>query len=162
MKSLFGAVALVGLVLALAVHIATALKVDVYSRVPLVALLHFVAIGLFGLFVLTGGYRLRLEEVTSRLPGWALAVVAAMIAYVVVNSVICAGLSGEGNASVLQGQYVLMSHGRVLAHISERDYHLHRAYELRLYSGIWAAACLVSAVYFILWRGGEGTHLGIT
>jgi uncharacterized membrane protein YdcZ (DUF606 family) len=152
MRSSLGTVALAGLVLSLAVHVATSLGLDVYSRFPLVFLLHFVALVLFGLFALTGGYRLKFEEVTSRLPGWALAVGAVTVAYVLVNSLICAGLSGEGNANVLQGQYVLMSHGRVLAHISEHDYHLHRAYELRLYSGLWVASCLVSAIYFFLWH----------
>lgn len=153
MRSALGVVALAGLVLSLAVHLATSLGLDLYSRFPLVWLLHLVAIGLFGCVALSGGYRLKLEEVTSQLPGWALAVAALTIIYVLVNSLVCAGLSGEGNASVFRGQYVLMSHGHVLAHISEGDYHLHRAYELRLYSGIWVASCLVSAIYFFLWRG---------
>ena len=152
MKSALGSAALVGLIVSLAVHVATSIGIDVYSQFPPVWVLHFAAIAIFGAFVLSGGHRLELGEATTRLPAWAVLVVAATIAYVLVNSVVCAGLLGEGNANVLGGHYVLTSHGRVLAQISERDYHLHRATELRLFSGLWLASCLVSTVYFLLWR----------
>ncbi len=152
MKSALGSAALVGLIVSLAVHVATSIGIDVYSQFPPVWVLHIASIALFGAFVVYGGHRLKLDEVTTRVPTWAVLVVAATIAYVVVDSVVCAHLAGAGNASLLEGQYVLTSHGRVLAHISERDYHLHRATELRLLSGIWLVACLVSTVYFLLWR----------
>lgn len=84
MRSALGVVALAGLVLSLAVHLATSLGLDLYSRFPLVWLLHLVAIGLFGCVALSGGYRLKLEEVTSQLPCWALAVAALTIIYVLV------------------------------------------------------------------------------
>jgi len=151
-KSALGFAALVGLILSLAVHVAVSFGIDVYSRFPLVWALHFVAIALFGSFVVFGGYRLRLDEVTSHVPPWAVLVVILTGTYVLVNTVACAVLSGEGNANVRKGEYVLASHGRVLAHISERDYHLHRVIELRLFSGLWLEACLVAAVYFFLWR----------
>ena len=151
-RSALGFAAVVGFMLSLAVHVATTLSVDVYSRFQPVWVLHFVAIALLVSFLLSGGYHLKLDEVTAKVPTWAVLVVAVTGVYALVNTAVCAALSGEGNANVLQGQYVLTSHGRVLAHISERDYHFHRATELRLFSGIWLAACLVAAVYFLLWR----------
>ena len=137
------------LVLSTAVHVATALDLDVYSRFPFVSLLHLVAIGLFGLFVLAGGYRLKLDDVTSRLPVWALAAVAATVAYVVVNTLVCAGLSGEGNASVLQGQYVLVSHGQIYGACFRRR--LSPSSGLRTAAVFWdlgGRSYLVPAIYF--------------
>ncbi len=157
MKPALGSAALVGLILSLAVHIATSLGIDVYSQFPPVWVLHIASVALFGAFVLSGRHRLKLDKATTRVPSWAVLVVLATIAYVLVNTVVCAGVSGEGNANMLDGQYVLTSHGRVLAHISERDYHLHRATELRLFSGLWLVSFLVSTVYFFLWREDRNT-----
>jgi hypothetical protein len=142
MRRGLGFAALAGFMLSLGVHSATIRGIDMYSRWPGVWVLHFVALILFGMFVLTAGYRIRFNEIFLRLPGWAVVSVVAVFLYAVVNCLVFAGFSGEGNA-----------------HVSEPDYHLHRAYELRFFSGVWAALFMVATVYFLLWRDNlDGTR----
>ena len=58
--------------------------------------LHSAAIAIFKVVsCCLAGIALALGEATTRLPAWAVLVVAATIAYVLVNSVVCTGLIGE-------------------------------------------------------------------
>jgi hypothetical protein len=147
-----GSLALVGFTLALVVHVETIAGVDVYSRFPPVWLLHLGALLLFGLFVLSGGHRIKPSEILYHLPTWAIMVIAAVFVYSLINFVVCESITGGSLADVLGDQYVLSSHRRVLAHISQAEYHLHRAYELRAFSGTWLVFYSVPTVYFFLWR----------
>lgn len=153
-----GLAAAAGVVLSMSIQFMTAQGVDACSRIPPVWLLHFMTLALFGAFVISVGHRLASHEVNSRLPTWAVLLTAAATLYVAVNTIICIRMGGEGNPQVLEGHYVVTSHGRVLAQISESAYHLRRAYELRLFSGIWLLLCLVSALYFLFWRGSSDSQ----
>ena|ERR1700685_1064346 len=73
-------------------------------------------------------------------------------AYTLFNFFLGTNLAGDGNADVMGGQYVLASHGHVLTHVSEPEYHLHRAWELRLFSRHWLIFYFVPTVYFFFWR----------
>ena len=142
MNRLSGWTAFTGLFLALVVHIATATGVDVYALFPPVWLLHLGAILVFGLFALSGRKvfrsRLQLDEMMDHLPVWVVLVFAVVFAYALLNVFLCLPFTGNGGtADLVDGQYVLRSHGRVLAQLTEPEYHVHRAYELRFFSGIW-------------------------
>jgi len=79
-------------------------------------------------------------------------------AYTVFNFVLCVSVAGDGNADVVGGQYVVASHGRVLSHLSVQEYHRHRAFELRIFSGIRVTFCLAAVVYFFLWKEEEQSY----
>ena len=151
-----GRIALVGFTLALLVHVAAVAGVDVSSRFPYVWLLHF---GVFLAFIPIAfsarkGFRERrlgFDEITSHLPGWAVGLAGAMFAYALFNFILCSRFT-NGNAVTVGGHYLLVSHGRVLAHLTEREYHLHRAYEVRLFSGFWLTFFLIPGLYFLTWR----------
>jgi hypothetical protein len=151
-----GWAALAGFLLALAVHIATVFGVDVSSRFPSVWLLHIGALLVFGLFVFSarGAFAngMKLHVIMDHLPTSAVLAVAVAFAYALFNFFLGTNVIGAGNAEVVAGQYVLTSHGRVLAHVSELEYHLRRAWELRLFSGHWLFFYLVPMVYFFFWR----------
>jgi hypothetical protein len=147
-----GSLALAGFALALVVHIETIAGVDVYSRFPAVWLLHLGALLLCGLSILSAGYRLKPSEIVYHLPTWAIVIVATVFVYSLINFLVCASVTGGGNADMLGTQYVLVDHGRVSAHISRAEYHLHRAYELRAFSGHWIFFYLLPTVYFFLWH----------
>jgi hypothetical protein len=146
----------VGFILALAVHVGTVFDVDVSSRFPAVWLLHLGALLVFGLFVLSarGAFAnaLKAHEIMNHLPTSAVLAVAVVFAYGLLNGFLYQNATGGGNADLAGGQYLLTSHGRVLAHLSELEYHLHRAWELRLFSGFWLIFYFAPMVYFFFWR----------
>jgi hypothetical protein len=89
MRRVWALTALVGFVLALAVHIGTASGIDVSSRFSAVWLLHFGSLLVFGLFVLAGRgafvNALKAHEITDHLPGWAVVLAAVVFAYALLN-----------------------------------------------------------------------------
>lgn len=152
-----GLIAFVGFFLALLVHILTLASIDVSSQFPYVWSLH---VGMFLVwipFVLFERkrfrmQRIRLGEIMSGLPPWASFLVSVAFVYMILNFFLCAHVSGGGNADIVGGQYVLSSHGRILAHLTENEYHLHRAYEVRMFSGVWLTFYLIPGIYFLFWR----------
>ena len=157
MNRLLGWIAFTGFFLALLVHIATTTGVDVYSRLPSVWLLHLGAILVFGLFALFGRkvFRscLQLDEMMYHLQVWVVLVFAVVFVYALLNVFLCLPFTGNGaTADLVDGQYVLRSHGRVLAQLKEPEYHVHRAYELRFFSGVWLVLYLMPSLYFFFWR----------
>jgi hypothetical protein len=157
MNRLLGWIAFAGFLLALLVHIATTTGVDVYSRLPSVWLLHLGAILVCGLLALSArksfGSCLKLDEIMYHFRVWVVLVFAAVFLYAVLNVFLCLSFTGNGATAVLvDGQYVLRSHGRVLAQLTESEYHVHRAYELRFFSGVWLVFYLMPSLYFFFWR----------
>jgi hypothetical protein len=148
-----GLAALTGFSLSLIVHITTVAGVDVASLFPAVLWLHVGAILIFIPTVLSS--RKALANRAGRfsfsgvLPPWANAVFAIVVGYIMVNFLVSAHLMGNGSAAIVQGRYVLQNHGRLVDYLSEREYHLHKAYELRLFSGGWLIFYLLPAVYFL-------------
>jgi hypothetical protein len=153
-----GRVALVGFFLSLLVHTLTLAHIDVASQFPYVWSLH---VGMFLVwipFVLFERktfrtQRIKLGEIMSGLPTWASVLVAVVFAYSILNFFLCAHLSGGGNSDIVDGQYVLSSHAHILAHLTENEYHLHRSYEVRMFSGLWLTFYLIPGVYFLFWQG---------
>lgn len=153
MSRSLGITATLGFALALGVNAATVLGIDVYSRMPLVWLLHIGAVLLFCALVLSATRtHAALGEIVSRIPGWAVVAAGAAFAYALINAFVSLRISGEGNAVQSGSGYVLTTHGRLLAHLAEREYHARRAAELRLFSGGWLLFYLSPALYFLLGR----------
>jgi hypothetical protein len=46
-------------------------------------------------------------------------------------------LSHAASPEILNGEYVLNSHGKIVGHISERDYLFLKGWELRLFASGW-------------------------
>jgi hypothetical protein len=125
-------VGLVGLTLTLVTHVLAVAGVDVSSRFPFVWAMHGAAILYFGcalLALLRSGYptRLTLDVLRNNLPGWALVAGGLLFVYMLINTVVCASIANGGNADFVNGQYLLVSHAQVLAHLTEHEYHLHKA-----------------------------------
>jgi hypothetical protein len=126
--------------------------------VPSVWLLH---VGIFVVFVplvfasrartaSTGGTSLR-----DVFPGWPGIVMGAVMAYAFVNFVLFMQ-SNEGTPLVRGGVYLLKHETRGLLHISEAQYHAHKALEIRGFSGHWLVFYLAPALYFLVARRRHG------
>jgi hypothetical protein len=151
MNRRLGATALLGFAVSLVVNVASASRLDVSSRFPYIWILH---VGMFVVcipFVLVAhkewGAKSSFAAIVSGFPLWARVVVVAAFAYAVVNVLLFAVLY-NGNADILNGEYVLSSHGRVLAHLTEAQYHLHKAIEIRGFSALWLLFYLLPCLYF--------------
>jgi hypothetical protein len=89
-----------------------------------------------------------LAAIESLFPVWARVLCVTTFVYALVNFALFASRSGGGNADILNGEYVLRSHGHVLAHLTESQYHLHKATEIRGFSGHWLLFYLIPCIYF--------------
>jgi hypothetical protein len=49
-------------------------------------------------------------------------------------------LSHAASPEILNGEYVLNNHGKIVGHISERDYLFLKSWELRLFASVWMFA----------------------
>jgi hypothetical protein len=83
------------------------------------------------------------------LPKWAVVLDAAAFAYVFINFGLCVRVTQGGGPEMINGQYFLTSHGHVLPHINEAQYHLQRAYQVRLFSDFWLLFYLMPTLYFL-------------
>ena len=96
--------------------------------------------------------RYTVGDVMNGMPIWARTTVVVVFAYAIINFILCAHLLAGGGPDIVDGQHVLSSHGRVLAHITEGEYRLYKAYELRMFSGGWLLFYWLPGVYFLLRR----------
>jgi hypothetical protein len=106
------------------------------------------------LLLFHAGYPRRLTQdiLQDNLPGWVLLTDGLFFAYFFINAFLCLSVTKGGNADPANGRHLLMSHARVLAHLTEREYHLQKAYELRMFSGAWLCFWTWSTSYFLFWK----------
>src|ERR1051326_9006396 len=124
MARIWGSAALLGFGVTVAVHVATTVGRDLYVQFPLVWLLHLGAILVFGACVASAAVsQFKLADILSRFPVWALVLVGITFVYNAANVYWCLHIIGGGNAAMSGGQYVLTTHGRLLAHLTEAEYH---------------------------------------
>lgn len=148
MNRTLGRIALAGFFLSLLVHVLTFAGINVPSRFPYVWGLH---IGMFLVwipFVLLN----RTGKTVSVAPIWAQVIVALVFAYAMLNLLLSDSLGGRGGPDIVSGQYVLTSHGRVLAHVTETEYLMYRARELRTFSAVWMMFYVLPGVYPFFWH----------
>jgi hypothetical protein len=153
---LLGTIGLVGFGVSLVVHVLTIFDIDVSSRFPYVwimvpAVLPYAIYFVFSIRAKVGA-RLTFDALQDNLPGRVVLVIGAALVYSFANDVLCLYLISPGSGDIINGEYVLTSHGKIMAHVTEAQYHLHRAYELRLFSGGWLLFWLLPLSYFLFWK----------
>jgi hypothetical protein len=149
-----GITATLGLLAAVLVHGATYAGVDVLQRYPEASLLHLGCFVVFIplLFSLWSDNRLggRIDEMFTDHPRWVLWLLIAVAIYAAVNFVLFFLLTGGGTAEMRNGEFVLLSHGKLIRHLTEAEYHLQRIYVARGFSGHWLVFYLFPALYFLV------------
>jgi hypothetical protein len=58
---------------------------------------------------------------------------------------------------IINGEYVLNSHGKIVGHISERDYLLLKGWEVRLFASGWILFCYALMMHWWFPRQDEWT-----
>jgi hypothetical protein len=136
-----GVVALIGLLLALAVHVAAIFGVDSESMWPRVWLLHSATFPLGLLAMLTGwalssGRQSGLRGYIAVLPVPVRLLIGLALIYAAANMLALAPASGAGEPIIRDGHFFFNNHGAVRG-VTEEQFHLQRAVTLRLYSAVW-------------------------
>jgi hypothetical protein len=150
MRYLIVAVAAVGLLLSLLVHLQTYAGIDVGANHPAVWTLHagclLVALPMVGSAWLNQGFKPSWRDMYPR---WARVVLVMAGAYAAVNFLLFLFLSEGAHADIRDGRYVLHRHGTIVRELSTADYHRHMAYVLRGFSGHWMLFYLAAGLYFL-------------
>ena len=161
----FGVAALAGLLVSLCVNVAALLGVVALLQLPWIWALHFGIFLVFGPFVLD--YRKAfprkpaLAELRARFPDWVMALGLGVFLYALANFALFMGKTGGGNPVLRDGQYLLLSHGRLIRELSSSEYDGLRLNEVRGFSGHWLLFYFVPMAYFLLRRGtGEALWVG--
>jgi len=143
------AVAALVFAMALSVHVAAALGVDIEGRFPRVWWLQGAAIVPLVLAVMLSfrgyGARPRLREVAAMLPAWAWAAIAAALLYAIGALVWLAPATGAGDPMVRGGAFFFNDHG-VIRPVSPEAFRAERAAVLRLYSAVWLYLTLAATL----------------
>jgi hypothetical protein len=144
-----GAVAALVFVLALGVHVAAALSVDVEARFPGVWWLQGAAIIPLVLSVMLSfrgyGARPRLREIAAMLPAWGWAAIAATLLYAIGSLVWLLPTTAAGDPVVRGSSFFFNDHG-AMRPVSGEAFHAQRAAVLRLYSAVWLYLALTATL----------------
>ena len=129
--------------LSLLVHTST-FFFDPIARFPAVMLIHVAIFVPFGAAIyytttLPGSRQDQQDVITNHAPRPLALLAGAFFLYALVNFAIFMVLSEGGSATRRGDQYVLHSHGTVLRHLTEAEFHQHQAYVVRGFSGHWMA-----------------------
>ena len=163
MNRTFGILAATGFLAALIVHALTFTQIDLTGLFPYVWSLHIGIFVVFFPFIWSArkslGAGAATKNLLSSLPRWASVALIVVFVYAIVNFAVFFYLSEGGGPDIRNGQFILHSHGRLIRQLSEDEYHLKKAYELRGYSGHWLLFYVLPAFYFLLQRrtGSTGT-----
>ncbi|WP_109127373.1 hypothetical protein [Dyella sp. C11] len=155
-RYVLGAVAALGFVLSLAVHIQALMGRDVASSVPAVWMLHLGIFVVFLPFVLLSrkdfkGARSALD-LAKGLPLWVAALGGVIFVYALMNFVVFMVHTDGGNPVFEDGKYLLMQHGKLIREITASEFAAFQANELRGFSGHWLVFYFVPAAYFLFWK----------
>ena len=82
-------------------------------------------------------------------PRWVLHSMQMLFLLFVVVFVSFLVLSHAASPDIINGEYVLTSHGKIVGHISERDYLFLKGWELRMFASVWILA--YSAIMMHWW-----------
>lgn len=135
---------LIGLVLALCVHIATFFGINPQQTVPYVWVLHVgIFLGVLPLLIInnktSGGRfgRIDIKQISKFVPRWLNILCVVIGIYAALNFGLAIALSEGGVPDIRDGVYVLQNKGAFIRVLTEAEYNLHQAYEVRLFSGHW-------------------------
>jgi hypothetical protein len=150
---LLGILSAISFTLALVVHGLTFAHIDIMETIPAVWVLH---VGIFVVFVplvfsarrLSGADQ-KYRDFQSLFPEWANTLITVVFIYAIVNFVVFMFLSHGGVPAIRDGQFILHSHGKLVRVLTEKEYHVQRAYVVRGFSGHWLVFYLVPALFFL-------------
>jgi hypothetical protein len=141
LRAFFLTFTLFGLGASVLVHSLTFIGISAAEYVPWVWVLH---LGIFIAIIPLVGKR----DLLAGVPPWASTAVAIVSVYAIVNFFLFILLVRGGGPEIVNGKYVLASHGSVIRELSEREYHWQQAYVLRGFSGHWMMFYLPPALYW--------------
>ena len=145
MRASLFCVAILGLCLSVAVHVATFCGIDPQQVFPAVWMLH---VGIFAIWfpaILFTNRRIgslpRREQGAARMrgtPRMMRAVLGPLFAYTAFNFFFTIFvLQGGHSPTIRDSTFALQDSGRIVRALTEREYHRYRAYEVRTFSGPW-------------------------
>ncbi|WP_154668259.1 hypothetical protein [Pseudoduganella violaceinigra] len=156
MKRLFGLISLAGFTAALIVHVLALTGVDVSEHFPAVWGLHG---GIFLVFIpfvffsrKTLGPKPTFAEIRNAFPMWVVVLGCGIFAYALLNFALTMVGSEVGNPSIVDGKYVLVSHGKHVRELTALEYSAFKANEIRGFSGHWLAFYFMPFAYFMFGR----------
>ena len=156
MKKLLFYFAITGWALALIVHALSIADFDIRDNVPFVWVLHF---GVFVVWLPTVLILNKIEElnenqqsgilnrlnpfgfvktICKQTPTWITVIAIGGFIYNMFNFWLFKA-SVQGGPDIMDGQYILQNHGKLIAYLTEQEYHHYRANEVRFFSGFWLA-----------------------
>jgi len=125
------------------IHLASVCRWDVESALPGVWVFHSLTMAIFAVALLYGLiYSPQAEDKPDfcmpAAPKWSKVLFGVLMAYTLLNFFACKALMEGGRPSRAEdGTYRLMDRSRVIRECSEAEYHLHRSYASRMFSGHW-------------------------
>jgi hypothetical protein len=151
-----GFAALAGFLVSLCVHVAALFGVVALIQMQWIWWLHVGIFVVFFPFVMN--YRKAfpkkpgLAELRASFPDWVVALGLCAFVYALVNFALFLGKTGGGNPMLRDGQYLLMSHGRLIRELSSSEYNALKVNEVRGFSGHWLLFYFMPMAYFLLRR----------
>lgn len=138
-------IAVMGMALSLAINVLTFSTVDVPSMFPSAWWLHLVCLALMVVIAFTaerakipGGFRkLKLWDYIPPMTRWLKIIAVLVVGYAIVSQFLMPADARSNGPSVINGQKVLESHGRVLRQLSDAEYIRYRNYEIRAFACWW-------------------------
>jgi hypothetical protein len=157
-----GLLALVGLLLALLVHVTALRGIDSEAEWPQVWLLHGAVFPLILLAVLAPGAASRqrtptFRELLALIPWPALLLIGLALIYVLATFVLFIPESAGGAPIIKDGRFFFNDHG-VVREVTESEYHFQRSVLLRIYSSVWTYLYLVAAIVLLCARRAPKTE----
>lgn len=148
-KKILGFLSVLGFVAAFIIHTLTFFGIDSSKYFYGVWCLH---IGVFIVFIpLTiSAKKEKNSDEYSKMPSWAKLVIAAIFVYALVNIALFFFFSEGGSPTIINDQYVLLDHGKLIRQLTEVEYNWQKAYVLRGFSGHWLLFYLISACHYFL------------
>lgn len=147
-------IALSGLLLSLAVHVAALCGIDVSTYLPFVWILH---VGIFIVLIptifameKTIGKKPSPKDIFKRLPRWVSALIVFLFAYTAINFMLFSATSEGGTPMMENGKYLLANRGKLIRELSASEYTALMANVARGFSGHWLLFYFLPFAWFKL------------
>ena len=138
-------IAVFGLFFSALVHISTFFRINPQSVFPAVWGLHVLVFVVWFPVVFISRKKITIENrkdfikvITKQAPYWMKALSIAVFTYAFFNFFYTVFALNEGGVpSILAGEKVLKSHGKIIRKLTDQEYELHQSYGVRAFSGHW-------------------------
>ena len=156
MRKIIAALAVPGLIAGIYIFVASFFGLTMNKLGGRAFLLH---LGIFVLFiplVIADRWSKGVDPFRGK-PRWVLRSMLGLFLWFVVVFFSFLALSHAAMPDIINGEYVLNSHGKIVGHISERDYLFLKAWELRLFASGWMLAYFAAMMHWWYPRQDEWT-----